>query len=310
MTYRSVFRVRYTLFKNAICIFCVASLRLPSLILVAIAIYFVLFAAIAGLVVFAPARQAVARSAGRLAFGMASSSRLGVARVILDPSRCLLRLLQRGGAWCVHNRRMIGIAGCVVLTPSVLVVWLQGKPVFDFVEQAHAPDPKIARLLVGERLSPPPSLAPEMFTTREVELVRPATAWGSRNWALLDDDFRQRLLSVFKLMEESHGYQMVILEGFRSAERQAALAAMGPSVTLAAPGMSYHQHGLAADCAFVREGELVISEKDPWAMRGYQLYGALAEQAGLTWGGQWRMRDYGHVELRLPGVLSPVAPRD
>jgi len=96
---------------------------------------------------------------------------------------------------------------------------------------------------------------------------------------------------------------MAILEGYRSPERQNALAAMGPNVTNAAAFQSWHQYGLAADCAFLRDGKLVISEKDPWAMRGYQLYGEVAESLGLTWGGRWKMMDFGHTELRMPGVM-------
>ena len=62
---------------------------------------------------------------------------------------------------------------------------------------------------------------------------------------------------------------------------------------------SYHQYGLAADSAFYRNGKLVISEKDPWAMRGYQLYGKTAQEVGLVWGGSWKsIKDLGHVELR------------
>ena len=68
--------------------------------------------------------------------------------------------------------------------------------------------------------------------------------------------------------------------------------------------MSYHQYGLAADFAFVRDGKLVISERDPWAMGGYAHYGELAETVGLVWGGRWQMRDFGHVELRREGVLG------
>jgi peptidoglycan L-alanyl-D-glutamate endopeptidase CwlK len=74
-------------------------------------------------------------------------------------------------------------------------------------------------------------------------------------------------------------------------------------VTSAAAFQSYHQFGLAADCAFYLGGKLVIDEKDPWAMRGYELYGETAEALGLTWGGRWRMMDFGHVELRRSGVL-------
>ena len=106
------------------------------------------------------------------------------------------------------------------------------------------------------------------------------------------------------IMKEKHGYEMVLLEGYRSPERQQKLAAMRPSVTNAAAFQSWHQYGLAADSAFLRNGRIVITEKDPWAMRGYQLYGEAAESVGLTWGGRWQMMDLGHTELRRPGVMK------
>lgn len=276
------------------------------MIILAIALYLLLFAALAGLVIFAPARAAVARSAGRMVADLFSLTRSGYTRVLVRPAGRLRSGLVRLIHWLAAYRQAVAIVLLATVMPSILVAWLLDRPVFDFDDTGDMPDRKIAMLLAGERLSAPPPLAPEVFTTREVELARPATAWASRDWALLDDDFRQRLLSVFKLMREMHGYDMVILEGYRSPERQAALAALGASVTQAGPGMSYHQHGLAADSAFLRDGQLVISEKDAWAMRGYALYGDLAEQMGLTWGGNWRMRDLGHVELRRPGVLKHV----
>jgi peptidoglycan L-alanyl-D-glutamate endopeptidase CwlK len=121
---------------------------------------------------------------------------------------------------------------------------------------------------------------------------------------MLNADYTQRLLTVFRIMKERHGYEMAILEGYRSPARQDALAALGAGVTNARSWQSWHQYGLAADCGFVRDGRLVISEKDPWAMRGYQLYGQVAESVGLTWGGRWKMMDFGHTELRLPGVMK------
>lgn len=164
---------------------------------------------------------------------------------------------------------------------------------------AHAVDPQIAALLQGERLVPPPALPPALFATAEVEQWRPLARQASRQWELLDAEFRQRLLLLFQLLRERHGYEMVLVEGYRSPERQAALAALGPSVTRAGPGESRHQFGLAADCAFLREGRVVISERDPWAMQGYAAYGALAQSLGLAWGGAWRsLKDYGHVEWR------------
>ncbi|WP_257220451.1 MULTISPECIES: M15 family metallopeptidase [unclassified Acinetobacter] len=61
--------------------------------------------------------------------------------------------------------------------------------------------------------------------------------------------------------------------------------------------------GLAADIAFKRHGKVVITERDPWAMRGYELYGQVAESVGLTWGGRWKsIKDFGHTEYRMPGL--------
>ena len=120
---------------------------------------------------------------------------------------------------------------------------------------------------------------------------------------ILDGEFRQRLLVVFKLMQERHGIDMVLLEGYRSPERQTELAGFGAQVTRAAAFESWHQYGLAADCAFIRDGRIVISERDPWAARSYALYGEVARSVGFVWGGGWRsIKDYGHVELPRPGV--------
>ena len=110
-------------------------------------------------------------------------------------------------------------------------------------------DERIAALLAGERLTPPAPLPPEVFTTREVELARPMVRFASRDWALLDAEFAQRLLMVFRIMREQHGYEMVLIEGYRSPQRQEQLAAMGGHVTQAGAFRSYHQFGLAADSA-------------------------------------------------------------
>uniref|UniRef100_UPI0012F93B25 M15 family metallopeptidase n=1 Tax=Azohydromonas aeria TaxID=2590212 RepID=UPI0012F93B25 len=207
------------------------------------------------------------------------------------------------GATAVLRRRCrVGVATLAVLLLPPLAAWMlhgqlpQGGHAAPSV---RAVDPRVAALLQGEQLVPPPPLPPALFTTPEVEQWRPLAAQASRQWELLDAEFRQRLLLVFRLVRERHGYEMVLVEGYRSPQRQAALAALGPSVTRAGPFESWHQRGLAADCAFLRDGRVVISERDPWAMRGYEAYGAVARELGLTWGGDWRsLRDYGHVEWR------------
>ena len=209
-----------------------------------------------------------------------------------------LRFLQR--------RYLLMLAALVLAAvPPLLALMLSGRGMLSgFDSDTQAINEQIAGLLQGEQLTAPAPLPPLAFTTAEVTLLRPMLDGANRNWQLLDPAFAQRLLLVFKIMKERHGYDMAILEGYRSPERQNALAAAGPSVTNATAFQSYHQFGLAADCAFLRDGKLVISEKDPWAMRGYQFYGAAAEAAGLTWGGRWTMMDFGHAELRVPGALK------
>ncbi|MCG2584208.1 M15 family metallopeptidase [Massilia sp. TS11] len=192
-----------------------------------------------------------------------------------------------------------GIA--LLMLPLALALWLGGEGSLpEPEERAGAPDPLVLELLRGEQLVPPVPLPPDIFTTREVEAIRPLLGEASRNWTQLDADYRQRLLLVFRWMHERYGYDMTLIEGYRSAERQNRLASLGPQVTNARAFQSYHQFGLAGDSAFIRDGKLVISERDPWAARGYQLFGALAEAAGLTWGGRWAMADLGHTELRRP----------
>ena len=210
------------------------------------------------------------------------------------------RLLQ----FVKQHKLAFAIGTPVVLIPPLLALALSNPAMLPVYESAEVlPDAQVAALLKGEHLVPPVALPPVVFTTREVELVRPMLAGASRNWGLLHPDFSQRLLLAFKIMKDKHGYEMALLEGYRSPARQDQLAQAGGHVTNARAFQSWHQYGLAADCAFLREGKLVISEKDPWAMRGYQLYGEVAESLGLTWGGRWTMMDFGHIELRLRGVM-------
>jgi peptidoglycan L-alanyl-D-glutamate endopeptidase CwlK len=206
-------------------------------------------------------------------------------------------LLRRHWAWCA-----VGVP--LVLIPTVLALLMRRPDMLPGYEPVEiVADAQMAALLKGEQLAPPAALPPLAFSTREVELARPMLVDASRNWGLLHPEFSQRMLLVFKIMKEKYGYEMALLEGYRSPERQDLLSRMGAQVTNARAFQSWHQYGLAGDCAFWRDGKLVISEKDPWAMRGYQLYGEVAESLGLTWGGRWTMMDFGHTELRLRGVM-------
>ena len=211
-----------------------------------------------------------------------------------------------GTASFLRRNYLLLLGGAAIVTVPPLLALTLGRNVelSGYDESMRPANSQVASLLVGEQLVPPEALPPLLFTTPEVAAVRPLLVSASRNWALLRPDYSQRLLMVFKIMKEKYGYDMAILEGYRSPERQTMLAGLGGSVTNAAAFQSWHQYGLAADCAFVRDGKLVISEKDPWAMRGYQLYGQVAESVGMTWGGRWKMMDFGHTELRVAGVIK------
>jgi peptidoglycan LD-endopeptidase CwlK len=198
---------------------------------------------------------------------------------------------------------MIGVT-LVTIPPLGIVMFSSGMYLDGFSDDRVEINAQVDALLKGEQLVPPAPLPPEIFITAEVEQVRPMLVSASRNWQLLDAEFSQRLLLAFKIMRETHGYEMAILEGYRSPERQDMLSKMGGQVTNAKAFQSYHQYGLAADCAFLRDGKLVISERDPWAMKGYRLYGEVAESLGLTWGGRWKMMDFGHIEWRKPGFVK------
>ena len=276
----------------------------------AVILYFS-FATIALALLLLPQARAQAIGwAQRLFSGGASAGRRAVdrgQRGAGDMARVLGQASSASASWVsAHRRWLIGAA--VVLPAAPLVPFaLRGFLRLEGYDHriSHEMNEKVAGLLQGEQLVPPPPVPPELFMTAEVEQARPLARGASRQWELLEAEFRQRLLVVFKLMREQHGYDLVLLEGFRSPERQAQLAALGPQVTRAGAFESYHQFGLAADCAFMRDGRIVISEQDPWAAAGYVLYGQLSRSVGLTWGGGWTsIKDLGHVELRRDGVLQ------
>lgn len=234
-------------------------------------------------------------SSGLVAFRIAALS---------GPRRCsalfCAKLVSAGTAMTQYIRRhkkaaFIGTA--LLLLPALFALLSASHALLDgYEDPARQMDPVVVALLQGERLVPPPSLPPEVFATPEVTAEGARLVDANREWQLLDADFRQRLLTVYRLMA-TQGYQMALIEGYRSPERQAVLASYGAHVTRAGAYQSYHQYGLAADSAFYKNGKIVISEKDPWAMEGYRLFGEYAESAGLVWGGRWKMMDFGHVEM-------------
>lgn len=247
------------------------------------------------------------RSQGRQRFAILHTVFARQVRMLLDiaawaPGK-LLAAARRILAGLRRHPASAVLALLTLLLPPAVVLLVAGRSLDGYADIPAPVSPVVTALLEGEQLVAPPALPPELFVTKEVEALRIDLGNASREWNALEHDFRQRLLTLYRMMEQ-RGYRMALLEGYRSPERQAMLSRQGPQVTNAGPYQSYHQHGLAADSAFLRDGRLVISEQDAWAMQGYRLYGEFAESLGLTWGGRWRMRDFGHVELRKSNTLG------
>lgn len=99
------------------------------------------------------------------------------------------------------------------------------------------------------------------------------------------------------------GRPMVAYDGLRTTAQQQALYAKGRTtggkIVTYADGVrkrSRHQDGVAVDCAFLLRQPTL---KRAWTLTwggSWDDYGALAESAGLVWGGRWAMRDYPHIE--------------
>ena len=285
------------------------SLRMPFVLLVLL--YFLLACALSWVVFFSEGRAFVQATLQYVSNKWQSGSRKSSDKYkktlanVSSVSDSVSDSSAQAMGWINQHKFAIGAGFLLIIVPPLAVMTLStGVQLRGFSDDRAQMNPQVAALLQGEQLVPPSPLPPAIFIAAEVEQARPMLVSASRNWQLLDPDFVQRLLLVFKIMREKHGYEMAILEGYRSPERQDTLARMGGSVTNAKAFQSYHQFGLAADSAFLRDGKLVITEKDPWAMKGYQLYGEVAESVGLTWGGRWKMMDFGHIELRKPGVIK------
>jgi peptidoglycan L-alanyl-D-glutamate endopeptidase CwlK len=118
---------------------------------------------------------------------------------------------------------------------------------------------------------------------------------------------------VIRLVEAlaHEGLDIVLTQGVRSTQQQAALYAQGRykpgKVVTNCDGLikvSNHQpkadgYGYAVDVAWVIEGR--VTWEGPW-----DRLGTLAEAQGLVWGGRWvSFPDRPHVELH-PGFHVPI----
>lgn len=123
----------------------------------------------------------------------------------------------------------------------------------------------------------------------------------------LRPEYLAKLGDAIGLMGTSTGARMVGVSGLRDLATQAALYAQGRTapgsiVTNAVPGTSFHNYGLATDMV---PSSLLNTPNWTPSSSLWSAWGNAAQQAGLTWGGNFsNLNDVAHTQL---GNGSPSA---
>ena len=104
------------------------------------------------------------------------------------------------------------------------------------------------------------------------------------------------------------GYSLIVAEGYRSAEKQNSYYAQGRTkpgkvITYKKGNEGKHTQRKAVDFDFVVNGKQSNAQNNNW-----NVIGQFAKELGLIWGGDWKLRDYRHVEMpenyQLPAGLG------
>ncbi len=115
----------------------------------------------------------------------------------------------------------------------------------------------------------------------------------SKNPAYLMPKTRILYMALVNLAKRE-GIEVRFTHGLRSQRQQNYIYAQGRTregkiVTMTKN--SKHTKGKAFDVVVIIDG------KPNYQSRYYNKLGALGEMIGLTWGGNWKMKDYGHFEI-------------
>lgn len=117
--------------------------------------------------------------------------------------------------------------------------------------------------------------------------------------------FREKARKFVELLEKSSEYRWRVTSAFRSLDEQKKLhdaytANPSRAAIASAPGLSFHNYGLAIDVLpmsddFKRILNITTAEWQP--------VGIIAKALGLTWGGDFKTRtDRPHVEYHYNGA--------
>jgi len=124
--------------------------------------------------------------------------------------------------------------------------------------------------------------------------------------------FPPLLLAYYEIEEEFNkqtGQSLSILETYRSFIRQDKLyrqgrSSVGAIVTSTEPGQSMHNFALAMDVV----GDMDPNKpgrQDPYGIR-WDVFGQIAKDKGLTWGGDFGIKDKGHIEMTAGMGLKQI----
>jgi len=130
----------------------------------------------------------------------------------------------------------------------------------------------------------------------------------------LHEEFEKRLVDLYVLLDKNEGEFFAPYSGVRTFESQASLYRLGradlkgrrlpgPIVTNADAGDSAHNWGCAADFGEFRPG---ATGQQVWNDANWDVFAKCVRLAGLTWGGDFKMIDRPHVELKLRVRWSEV----
>ena len=122
----------------------------------------------------------------------------------------------------------------------------------------------------------------------------PVPCQASRDVNELTTETREKFYELAELAGRA-GKDLRLLCTYRSQESQDKLFAKGrtsPGKKVTWTRRSKHTRRIAFDIAVVKDGRI------SWKPEDYLYLGRLAEKVGLTWGGNWKVRDYGHFELK------------
>ena len=102
----------------------------------------------------------------------------------------------------------------------------------------------------------------------------------------------------------SRFYKMNIDYVTRTAKEQKVLFMLNRSHCDGYKKKSKHQLGRAIDVYFTDKngyphwsGKPLGFIRYPGVYMAYRIFGGISKKRGLVWGGSWRMRDYGHIEI-------------